>query len=70
MKSPSFHSRVVESSVPYSASFDIAFGSITYDTPSTPLSRSSAVNNTLHAAVFPVAEGPTIMSPCWIFWIW
>lgn len=50
--------------MPYNASFEIAFGSITYDTPSVPDKRSTAVNNVRHAVDLPVAVDPTIMTPC------
>src|SRR5208282_1330997 len=66
VNNPSVHSRVVESRVPYRASFDITFGSITYETPSTPSNLPSASSKTLHAVDFPLPEAPTIITPWWM----
>mmetsp|Transcript_27783 Transcript_27783/g.44163 ORF Transcript_27783/g.44163 Transcript_27783/m.44163 type:complete len:240 (+) Transcript_27783:4750-5469(+) len=70
VKTPSVHSRVVGSRVPYNSSLLIALGSIRWHSLLTLSTLSSAACNTRQAWVFPLPDGPTMMTPWLMVWTW
>ena len=70
VKSPSVHSLVLGSRTPYSSSLEMALGSMTWATPSTPSSRSRALSRERQAVLLPLPLGPTIIRPWFRLEIW
>mmetsp|Transcript_8133 Transcript_8133/g.11836 ORF Transcript_8133/g.11836 Transcript_8133/m.11836 type:complete len:243 (-) Transcript_8133:74-802(-) len=66
VKTPSVHSIVVPSRVPYNPSLSMALGSMIYISPLIPSICSNPSIKTRTAVDFPTPTGPTIMTPCLI----